>query len=180
MRYKAVGIGIFALLLLFGGAASAQPEGDWYEQCYGRDGPTLEEMETSHCVKVGDGEWRPAPSGRGPGMSFGFGEIVFFGILLSLVPGFVGAAVGSSAGLSTGAGFLIGIFGSWIGIIAMYLYGHSQKQSSVISRREPSEPSPANPDSTAERLRTLQDLFDQGLITQEEYTARRSAAIEGL
>lgn len=181
MRRTAMGITVVAVLLLIGGSAAAQPGGGGLRQCYGPDGPTLEEMQTTKCVKHGDGPWERVTDSDFPGMGFGFGEILLIGIVLALVPGFVGASVASSANISPGAGFLIGTFGSWIGVIALYLYGHSQKRTPAPdvggAAVETKRPAPEDP---AARLRKLQDLLDQGLITQEEYRARRQAAIDGL
>lgn len=181
MRKTAMGIAMVAVLLLVGGSAAAQPEGDWRRQCYGPGGPTLEELETTKCVKHGDGQWERVTDSDFPGMGFGFGEIILIGIVLALVPGFVGASVASSANISPGAGFLIGTFGSWIGVITLYLYGHYQKRTPAFDVGGPAveRGRPAREDP-AERLRKLQELLDQGLITQEEYRARRQAAIDGL
>lgn len=52
--------------------------------------------------------------------------------------------------------------------------------------RPPQQPAAPTPTpqpgtrSTAERLRELQALLEQGLITQDEYAARRQAVIDGL
>ncbi len=106
---------------------------------------------------------------------------MFFAILLSLVPGFAGAAVSSSANISPLAGFLIGTFGSWVGVIALYFYGHSQRRASAVAGAGTAvEAKRSAPEGAAERLRTLQELLDQGLITQEEYRARRQAAVDSL
>ena len=184
MRRTALGLTIVTSLLFFVGASSAaQPAGDWHRQCYGPDGPTLEEAQTTKCVKHGDGPWeRVEVDSSSPG--FGFGEVFLIAILLALAPGFVGAAVSSSANISPVAGFLIGTFGSWLGVIALYLYGHFQRgapQAATASGAGPAvEAQPPPPESAAERLRRLQELLDQGLITQDEYRARRQAAIDAL
>jgi hypothetical protein len=184
MRRAFVGIMVVVAGLLAGGSAAAQPEGDAFEQCYGPDGPSLEEVETTKCVKHGDGPWqRVDDSGGfgGAGSDGMFGTFVFFAFLLSLVPAFAGAAVASSANVWGVAGFFIGLFGSWIGVIGLYLYGHSQKRGSPVTQTGPAvEKSGPDPSGAADRLRTLQDLLDQGLISQEEYRARRQAAVDSL
>jgi hypothetical protein len=187
MRRTVVGIMVVAAVLLVGGAAGAQPDGDAFEQCYGPDGPTLEEAETTKCVKHGDGPWqRVDDSGGfggldGEGFGIGFGEIVLFAFVLSLVPGFAGAAVAPSANVSHASGFLIGTFGSWLGVIGLYLYGHSQGRTPRPSGGGPEVEAKRPPSGdAADRLRTLQDLLDQGLISQEEYQARRQAAVDSL
>lgn len=58
-------------------------------------------------------------------------------------------------------------------MIGLYLYGHSQKRTSSALETRPAEPA-------ADRLKNLQKLLDEGLITQEEYQARRAATIESL
>jgi hypothetical protein len=179
---------VVAAGLLAGGPAAAQPEGDAFEQCYGPDGPTLEEAETTKCVKHGDGPWQRVDDsggfGRldGEGFGIGFGEIVLIAFLLALVPGAAGAAVAPSANVSHASGFLIGTFGSWLGVIGLYLYGHSQGRTQRPSSGGGPEVEAKRPPSkdAAERLRTLQDLLDQGLISQDEYRARRQAAVDSL
>ena len=51
--------------------------------------------------------------------------------------------------------------------------------SNLRGQTAPTPPQPGTR-STAERLRELQALLEQGLITEEEYAARRRAVIEGL
>lgn len=106
------------------------------------------------------------------GVSFGYGEVFLFGALV-LLPGFIGAAVASWARVSPVIGFFIGLLGSWVGIIALYLYGHSQRRASTASPRVVT-PSPED------RLRALRALLDEGLISQEEYETRRQAALDNL
>ena len=179
MRRTVLGIMVVAVVLLVGGAAAAQPEGDWREQCYGPDGPSIEEVGTTKCVKYGDGPWERVEDSGGFGI--GFGEIVFFAILLSLVPAFAGAAMAVSAKVPAVAGFFTGLFLSWAGVIGLYLYGHWQTKSSPSIETGPAvERSTPDPSSAADRLRTLQDLLDQGLISQEEYRTRRQAAVDSL
>ncbi|WP_028639228.1 SHOCT domain-containing protein [Nocardioides sp. URHA0032] len=50
----------------------------------------------------------------------------------------------------------------------------------LASNLRPQVPAPQPSASTADRLRNLQSLLDQGLITQEEYDTRRRAVIDGL
>ena len=100
-------------------------------------------------------------------------EFFFFvGIPLTLAPGFAGLALARSANIPGIVAFLIGLFGSWLGLIGLYLYGHSQKQKSAAP--EIRRPAPAD------RLRALQALLDDGLITQEEFQERRRATVDDL
>ena len=168
-------------LLLLCGPAVAQGRGALRE-CFG-PGPLSAEEAQMQCVKYEGGEWQPVGGTdvtAGPEETV-FSSIVFLALLLSLVPAFAGAALASSAKISPVVGFLIGLFGSWVGLIALYLYGHSQSRSSDTTGAG-SAVEGSVPDATdaAERLRTLQDLLDQGLITQDEYRARRQAAIDAL
>ena len=106
------------------------------------------------------------------GVSWGYGEMFLFAALM-LLPGFIGAAAASWARVSLLIGFFIGLFGSWVGIIALYLYGHSQRRASAVSPRVVT-PSPED------RLRALRALLDEGLISEEEYERRRQAAVDAL
>ncbi|MDQ3915133.1 MAG: SHOCT domain-containing protein [Actinomycetota bacterium] len=171
-------------------AATAQPKGDGLRQCFG-DTISQEEMEMD-CVKVEGGEWTPV--GGSEDVSSWFGTFLFVGLLLALLPAFVGASLAKDAGVAGAAGFGIGLVGSWIGVIGLYLYGHSQKRGTPVVQAGPraaaespgmgpvvgaGSPAP-EPSTAAERLKTLKDLLDQGLITQAEYDARRAATIEAL
>jgi hypothetical protein len=175
-----VTVGATALVLL-AGAATAQGRGGLRE-CFGPGPLTAEEAEMT-CVKHGDGEWRPVGGTdvtAGPAET-AFGLFVVFGLLAMLVPGFIGLSLASSAKIPPAAGFLIGLFGSWVGLIALYLYGNWQSRSSpVISTGPAVERSTPDASSAADRLRGLKDLLDQGLITQDEYEARRRATVDNL
>lgn len=105
------------------------------------------------------------------GVSFGYGEIFFFGALM-LLPGFIGAAVASWARVSLVIGFFTGLLGSWVGIVVLYLYGHSQRRATTAPRVVPPAPE--------DRLRALRALLDEGLISQEEYETLRQAALDKL
>lgn len=105
------------------------------------------------------------------GAEAAWGFFAVLAVLASLAPAFIGMALADSARIPSFAGFLIGLVGSWPGVIGLYLYGHWQKRSPAV------EPTPA---SAADRLRALQDLRDEGLITEEEYRARREAALDKL
>lgn len=170
-----------AVALVVPAAAAQGPDKGWYEECYGEDGPTLEEAEGG-CIKVEGGKWQPRNgSDVTSGPSAVFGGFLFFAILLALVPAFIGAALASSAKIPGIAGFGIGLVGSWVGVIGLYLYGHSQSRTSTVIQTGPAvERTARDTSSAAERLRTLQDLLDQGLITEEEYRARRQAAVDSL
>jgi hypothetical protein len=182
MGRKVLGRALLACVLVFAlqGVAVAQPDRGALRKCFGEE-ISPEELEID-CVKFGDGDWHPVGGTRGES---GFlGTFLFFALLLSLVPAFVGVAVSKDAGVAPLVGFAIGLFGSWIGVIILYVSGQSRKASSsviTIGSSSPRETAPdAGPGQPAERLRTLKDLLDEGLITQEEYEARRAAAIERL
>ena len=131
-------------------------------ECFGEEiSPEEREMD---CVKFGDGEWHPAGGSRGPESLFG--TFVIFALLLSLVPAFVGVAVSKDAGVTPLVGGAIGLFGSWIGVIILYVSGQSRKASSSVISIGSSRPPETAPDAgsgqPAERLRTLKDLLDSG------------------
>lgn len=151
----------------------------------------------AHCEKGPGGEWQPAGGGSQlDDVESLFGTFVFIGLLLSLLPAFVGAAISKDAGVSGAAGFGIGLVASWVGVIGLYLYGHSQRQGRPLitsgpatapATREGMGPAvggttegPPESNAPADRLRALRDLRDQGLITQEEYEERRSATLDSL
>ncbi|HEV2757727.1 MAG TPA: SHOCT domain-containing protein [Actinomycetota bacterium] len=174
MGRKALGGLVIACALASAPAAGAQVKDDGLRQCFG-DVISQKEAQMD-CVKVGDGEWTPV-GGSDP-VSSAFGTFVFFVLLLSLVPAAAGAMFAKEAGVPAAGGFAIGLFGSWVGVIGLYLYGHSQRRGSPVI--QVGRPAGTNAGTAAERLKTLKDLLDQGLITQAEYDERRAAAIETL
>lgn len=183
-----------ALVILLQPSAAAQPPDDpGLRKCLREIG--LE--PGAHCESSGDGEWRPAGGGPQLGdVDSLFGTFIFIGLLLSLLPAFVGAAISKDAGVSGAAGFGIGLVASWIGVIGLYLYGHSQRQGRPLITSGPATApateegmgpavggtteGPPESNAPADRLRALRDLRDQGLITQEEYEERRSATLDSL
>lgn len=173
-----------SVVVLSSGPATAQGRGrDALTECFGPGPLSAEEAEMT-CVQHGDGKWRPA---GGTNVTVGseeavWGTFVFVALLFSLAPAFVGLSLASSAKIPPVAGFLIGLFGSWVGLIALYLYGNWQSRSStaVGTGAAVERAAPSGTSSAADRLRTLKNLLDQGLITQEEYDARRRATVESL
>lgn len=160
-------------------AAAAQRKGDGLRQCFG-DEISLEEMQMQ-CVKAPGGEWEAID--HDSAVTTGFAMFFFFAILLGLLPGFIGGTMSKDAGVPWPAGFAIGLFGSWIGVIGLYLFGQSRKQGTPVIQTgvKRSSPHATGAGSTAaERLKTLKDLLDQGLITQAEYDEGRAKTIEGL
>jgi hypothetical protein len=182
-----------ALVILLGPPVGAQPGDDkGLSKCLRQI--TFE--PGARCVKSGD-DWKPSGGGLSANDPEGlFGTFVFVGLLLSLLPAFVGAAISKDAGVSGAAGFGIGLVASWVGVIGLYLYGHSQRQGRPLitsgpatapATREGMGPAvggttegPPESNAPADRLRALRDLRDQGLITQEEYEERRSATLDSL
>lgn len=118
---------------------------------------------------------RYKPSKASAGMSFAVG-IVFTVIGLSLV-----------LPATFGSGFLpVGLFGLvWTGIAVaitavngLYLFGKRDNTSLFggyeITDEEPEE------ESSEERLKKLQSLYDQRLITAEEYEEKRKEILKEL
>lgn len=182
-----------ALAILLQAPAGAQrPDDPGLRKCM-REINTIEAIDAGmSCQKVGGGEWQPVSDGSSiPDVESMFGTFIFVGLLLSLFPAFIGASLSKDAGVSGAAGFGIGLVGSWVGVIGLYLYGHSQRRGNPVitigrqadagggpavgTKREPPEP-----EAPAERLRALKDLLDQGLITQAEYDERRKATVDSL
>jgi hypothetical protein len=150
-------------------SAAAQGKQDPLTQCFG-PGPLTPEEAQMQCVKVGDGEWEPSGGVDLTGGTDFLGGFMVLGLFLSLIPAFVGYAVAESQNLEGWIGVLAGLFFSWLGVIGVYLYGRSQNATATPSR----EPEPSD------RLKRLQDLLGQGLITQQEYDERRAATLDSL
>jgi hypothetical protein len=175
-RLASAAVLVLVAFVMLQGSAAAQGRGALRE-CFGPGPLSIEESQMS-CQRVGGGDWQPVGGPSDPSDASGwFGMFLVIGLLLCLLPAFTGWMIAPEAGISPGVGFVIGLVASWLGVVGIYLYGHSQKRGTPVISVGRAAPADAAP---AERLRTLQELLDQGLITKEEYDTRRKATVESL
>lgn len=106
------------------------------------------------------------------------GPLELFILLIVLVPVFIVPAVilhwiakrrGRSGRMAWWA--LLGWFGFAIGILVMLMTSAPQQAAAATAQ-------PPHMDDIAEKLHTLTDLHEQGLLTDEEYAERRAREIE--
>jgi hypothetical protein len=119
----------------------------------------------------------------GPGMGGDMGPPAGFGVLMFLVvlAGLgmmvwrvsLARRVARDAGLDPDRATEITLLEDH-GLEASYLASHLQQ------RPVSGQPSPPAVRGAEERLRELRSLLDQGLVTQEEYEARRRAVVDSL
>jgi hypothetical protein len=140
-------------------------------------------FELPTCTKNGDGSWKVSYPDSAPatleddGIPGGFAVL----LVLALVGG-VGFTVwkvsmarqmATEAGLDPGRATAVTLL-SDDGLDATYI-------ATSLHAREAAQQPPASPArSTAERLTDLQKLRDDGLVTADEYDARRQAILESL
>jgi hypothetical protein len=143
---------------------------DWQQvldQCLeDQTGPIL---EPPTLVSDGMGGWRCVASGQG-GSSLGW--IIPFMLLWAALPMVIAGVVASSRGESVGLALALTFFLGWLGF-AIVLFGMRRSAASVRAALEPETSTGPPGPSIADRLQTLDDLRDRGLITDDEYEARR-------
>ncbi len=129
------------------------------------------------CTYV-DGQWHRSYE-TGPGTMDGAtsGFAVFFVIALIAGIGFTVWRVSTARRMARDSGMNVG------DATAMTLLSDDGFEATYLaSNLRPQTPTPAPVPvlGTADRLRELQSLLDQGLITQAEYDERRRAIVDGL
>lgn len=106
------------------------------------------------------------------------GPLELFILLIVIIPGFILPAVilhwiakrrGRSGHMAWWA--LLGWFGFAIGLLIMLMTSAPQRTAAAT-------PQPPHMDAIAEKLHTLTDLHERGLLTDEEYAERRAREIE--
>ena len=138
------------------------------------------------CTSTKEGVWVAHYSGSGlPGSLPGAGWFVVFiviALLWGITPAVISGFIASSRGQSVFTAVLLGLILGWIGLLIVVLAFKPnvvEKAKGVVSEVLQPAAAPEQPhrDTTA-RLTELEDLSRRGLITQEEYTARRAAILE--
>lgn len=108
-------------------------------------------------------------------------------VIWSVVPFAIAASVARSRGEPVGTAVLLTLVLGWIGLVIV-LYGQRRVAGDVgrlmgtpapPGTARASQP-PARSQSPAERLRAIDELHAQGLITDEEHDRRRRAIVDSL
>lgn len=140
-----------------------------------------DEGQLPTCTQVGDGDWvvdYPDPLAPAGGMGLAIGMLFAIGVLVSLVvvawKVSTARRLARSAGMDEGDAVRMALFTD-DGIEATYL------ASSLRDRpAEPAQPAPEPVRGAAARLRELDELRQQGLITEEEHAERRRQILDSL
>jgi hypothetical protein len=116
------------------------------------------------------------------GSSINLAPFFFLALLWSVVPLVIAMSVASSRGEPLGSAVLLTIVFGWIGLFIV-LYGQ-RRTAEAVGRMAHAPPTTVGGvdarTSAAERLRTIDDLFAQRLITGDERDQRRSAVLDEL
>ena len=115
------------------------------------------------------------------------GPILFLMLLWSVVPFVIAISLARSRGEPVSSAVLLILVLGWVGLLIV-VYGQRRTVADVgrlVHAPAPAasavQPSAVQPSaSTADRLRTIDDLHAQGLITDEERNHRRSAILDTL
>jgi hypothetical protein len=134
----------------------------------------------STCIQDSDGQWRITPGGGlgdGGGIPSGFVAlfvlVIVGGVGFSIWKVSMARRMATEAGLDPDRATAVTLL-SDDGLDATYI-------AASIRGHQASEPSPAPPTkSAADRLRELEQLRDDGLVTAGEYDTRRRAIVEAL
>ena len=127
------------------------------------------------CTYV-DGQWHRSYEGGGHGIADGGtgGFAILFVLVLLAALGFTVWKVSTARRMARDSGMSEG------DATAMALLSDDGFEATYLASNLRSHVTAPQPDGTAGRLRNLQSLLDQGLITQAEYDERRRAIVDGL
>jgi hypothetical protein len=166
------------------------------EECMG-SAAELGIVGSPTCTRAGNGLW-VATYEEDPGFtgipesrssSGAFGAFLLFALLWAATPAVIAGAVASSRQQSVGLAVVLGILLGWIGlVIVLFLKPGAVEaaRSTVSAVAAPTPvfmtPSVSMPTGSgrdaASRLAELEELRERGLITEGEYTARRTAILQ--
>jgi hypothetical protein len=143
--------------------------------------PECFQSPDSTCVQDANGQWRVEPGGgvdEGGGIPDGFVALMVLAGIGAI--GFtiwkvsMARRMATEAGMDPGRAMAVTLLTD-DGLDAAYI-------ATSLRGRQASEPSSASPPHTsaADRLRELEQLRDDGLVTADEYDARRRAIVESL
>jgi Short C-terminal domain len=171
MRRGSFVLGVVCAAFVAGSVSVAGAQSDPPADCF--------QTPTSTCLQDSDGNWTVEPGafdsspGDGiPGEFFLFGGlIVLGGIGVTLYKMSMARQMAAEAGMDPDRAAAVTLLDD--GLDATYI---------ATSLRGQSAPQPAAPPSkgAAHRLRELQQLRDDGLVTPAEYEARRRAIVESV
>lgn len=103
------------------------------------------------------------------------------GLLFLALPGLVTGMIAAQRDAPIGPAVLLGLLGSWFGVAVVAAF----YRPALVTDTDPIAGPSADrtevdlgSDEAAVRLRRLQHLRDEGLITESEFEARRNAVLE--
>jgi hypothetical protein len=166
---------LFASALATPAGAQQVPSDDQVQECIG-DEPHPEGPPT--CTYDANGNLLSRDFPDDPSASSAFGTFVVVALLWAGVPLVIAAFMAGARGESVGFAILVTAVLGWIGL-AIVLYG--QRRTLVTTQRVVRDATATvRPTDAAARLRKLDDLLAQGVITQAERDARRAKILDSL
>ncbi len=127
-----------------------------------------------------------------------FAMLFVFALIWSVIPPIAAYQIAKNNGQSTGVAILLGLLLGWVGLLIVYLMGRSDTRYAAhhvieeLGPRPPRPPQPPYPPAppappappggtdVAARLTRLDRLRTDGVVTDEEYAAKRAAIIDAL
>lgn len=194
-RFLAV-LGVVACVLLTGmTAAGAQSSDEQLDECLDISDEEMG-MGPPSCTFDSQGNLISRDFGGGfggAGQGIGFGTFLAIALVWAGIPLVIAAMVASDRGESMGAAVLLTLVLGWIGL-GIVMFGQQRTMQTVgaaasgaaaagVSAAGASAAPGARAGSTdavAERLRRIDDLHAQGVITDEERAQRRDAVLNDL
>lgn len=107
-----------------------------------------------------------------PGESSSSGPItgfLLFGLLWAAIPMAIGASIASSRGQSVGVALLLTLFLGWLGLLIVFV----MQKPEVVEMLRGRDSSLGGPD-VADQIRRLGQLRDEGLLTDDEFRAKKA------
>lgn len=142
------------------------------------------------CSSNAEGLLVPTSAEPRTGSSPAFGGFLMFALLWALVPLVIAARLASARRESVAMAVVLTLLLGWIGLAIVYfgqkrtheaVGGLADRAAAAPSQRDEGDGVPAPPPaSREERLRELDRLLQQDLITAEEYDSHRRTILDGL
>lgn len=151
-------------------AQQAQPSQEQLDECLG-DG--LYPHGPPSCTFDSEGNLVDRDVPGVVGQSSGFGTFVFFAVLWAILPMVIAGGVASSRGQSVGLAVLLGLVLGWIGLLIVVFLQNPE----VVDAARNTIAASARGD-VADQIRKLGQLRDEGLLTDEEFRAKKAKLLD--
>jgi hypothetical protein len=130
------------------------------------------------CMTLPDGKWVPYGSTPASRASSAFGTFLTIAVVWSLVPLAVAVGLARRRRESPGTAVLLTLFLGWIGLAIVY-FGQA-RTGDAVQRVAPQGAPTHDPEGVEGRLRQLDRLRADHLVSDEEYERQRRRIVESI